>query len=167
MSQGGDALGDRQDPIQPQGIDGQAAQRGQDLRAVVLSVAVGVFPQRHISYPVPSVLDRPALPYGPEQGLGASAQTRDVVTGFVLWLALADAMSAHGDDRCAARPLLHHPLRYRHRPQVPGDVTASLDFPLAGAPGDPAAVGEPIANQPKSFAAPMPDGTSRRYARRS
>lgn len=117
-----------------------------------------VFPQRHISYPVQTVLIRLALPDGPEQGLGTSEQTRDVVTGFVLWLALADAMTAHGDDRCAARPLLHHPLRCRHRPQDAGDVTASLDFPLAGAPGDPAAVGEPIANQPKPFAAPMFDG---------
>ena len=158
MSQDSDALGDRPNPIEPQGIDGQAAQGGQDLNAVVFPVAMGVFLQRHISYPVPTVLDRPALPDGPEQGLGASAQTRDVVTSFVLWLALADAITAHGDDRCAARPLLHHPLRCRHRPQLPGNVTASLDFPLAGAPGDPAAVGEPIANQAKPFAASMFDG---------
>ena len=43
MSQAGDALGDRPDPIEPQGIDGQAAQCGQDLNAVVLPVEVGVF----------------------------------------------------------------------------------------------------------------------------
>jgi hypothetical protein len=38
MSQGSDALGDRPNPIEPQGIDGQAAQRGQDLNAVVFPV---------------------------------------------------------------------------------------------------------------------------------
>jgi len=158
MSQGGDALGNRPDPFEPQGIDGQAAQRGQDLDAVDLPVAVGVFPQRHVTHPVPAVLDRPALPDGSEQGLGTSAQTRDVVTGLVLWLALAGAMAAHGDDRCAARPLLHHPLRCRHSPQAPGDVTAPFDFPLAGAPGDPAAVGESITDQPKPLAAAVFNG---------
>lgn len=61
VSQGGDALGDRPDSIEPECIDGHAPQRGQDLDAVVLPVAVGVFPQRHIAHPVPAVLDRPAL----------------------------------------------------------------------------------------------------------
>jgi hypothetical protein len=158
VSKSGDALCDRPDPIKPQGIDRQAAQRGQDLNAVVFSVAVGVFSQRYIPHPMPAVLDRPALPDGFEHGLGASAQTRDVVTGLVLRLALAGAMAAHGDDRRAARPLLHHPLRSRHRPQAPGDVTAPLDFPFAGAPGDPAAVGEPVSDQAKSLAAAVFDG---------
>ena len=45
MSEGGDAFGDRPDPIEPQGIDRHAAQRGQDLSAVELPVALGVFPQ--------------------------------------------------------------------------------------------------------------------------
>ena len=67
-------------------------------------------------------------------------------------------MATHGDDRRTARPLLHHPVRRRHRPQLPSDVTTSLDFPVAGAPGDPAAVGEPIADQLEPFAAPVFDG---------
>ena len=158
MSQGGDALGDRPDPIEPQGIDGQAAQRGQDLDAVFLPVAVGVFFQRHIPHPVPAVLDAPALPDGFEQSLGAGAQTRDVVTGLVLRLALADPMATHGDDRRAAGPLLYHPVRRWHRPQLPGDVAAPFDFPLAGAPGDSAAVGEPVSDQAKSLAAAVFDG---------
>jgi len=70
VSAGGDAIGDRPDSIQPQGTDGQASQRGQDLGAVVFAAAVGAFPQRHISHPVPAVLDRPALPDGSEQNLG-------------------------------------------------------------------------------------------------
>ena len=57
VSQGGDPLSDRPDAIEPQGIDGQAAEGGQDLDAVVLPVAVSVFPQRHIPHPVPAVLD--------------------------------------------------------------------------------------------------------------
>ena len=158
MSQGGDALGDRPDSIEPECIDGHAPQHGQDLDAVVLPIAVGVFSQRHIPHPVPAVLDRPALPDGSEQGLGTCAQTRDVVTGLVLRFAITDAMAAHGDDRGAARPLLRHPLRCRHRPQLPGDVTASLDFPVDGAPGGPGAIGEPIADQLKPFAAPVIDG---------
>jgi hypothetical protein len=116
VSKSSDALCDRPDPIKPQGIDRQAAQRGQDLNAVLLPIPAGVFPQRHIPHPVPAVLDRPALPNGSEQGLCSSAQTRDVVTSLVLRLALAGVMAAHSDDRRAARPLLYHPLRCRHRP---------------------------------------------------
>ena len=111
VSQGCDALSDRPDPIQPQGIERHAAQRGQHLTAVVLPVAVGVLPQRHIPHPVLAVLDRPALPDRFELGLCASAQTRDVVTGLVLRLALARPVAAHRIDRGAARPLLHHPVR--------------------------------------------------------
>ena len=133
MSQGGDALCDRQDPIEPQGIDRQAAEGGQDLFAVVLPVAVAVFRQRHVAHPVPAVLNRPTVSDVPQQGLGSGPQTRDVITGLIRRLALADAVAAHGDDRGAARPLLHHPLRCRHRPQGPGDVTAPFHFPSAGA----------------------------------
>jgi hypothetical protein len=43
-----------------------------------------------------------------QQGLGAGAQTRDTVTDLVMRVAIANAMAAHGDDRGAARPLLHH-----------------------------------------------------------
>ena len=80
----------------------------------------------------------------PQQGLGSGPQTRDAVTGFIGRLAIADAVAAHGDDRGTARPLLHHPLRRRHGPQGPGDVTAAFHLPFAGAPGDPPAVGEPV-----------------------
>ncbi len=54
------ALGDRPDPIEQKGIDGQAAESGQDLDTVVLPVAVCVFSQRHVPHPVPAVFDRPA-----------------------------------------------------------------------------------------------------------
>lgn len=105
-----------------------------------------------------AVLNRPALPYHFDQSLGAGAQTREVVTGLVLRLALADPKAMLANNSLAARPLLHHPLWCRHRPQVPGDVAASFDLPLAGVPGNPAAVGESIANQPKPLAAVVLDG---------
>jgi hypothetical protein len=108
------------DPIEPQSIDSQAAGSGQDLPVVVLMVPVGVFPQRHIPHPVPDVLDRPALPDGSVQGLGTGPQTRDVVSGLVLRLAIADSMAAHGDDLGAARPLFGNPIGCRHRPQLRG-----------------------------------------------
>ena len=47
-----------------------------DLDAVVLTVAVGVFPQRHIPQPMPAVLDRPARQDCLKHGLGASAPSR-------------------------------------------------------------------------------------------
>ena len=103
------------------GIDRHAAQRGQDLDAVVLAVAVGVFPQRHIPHPVPAVFDRPARADGSEQGLGTSSQTRDVVTGLLRRPALADSIAAQGNDRRSSRALLHHPLWCWHGPQVPGE----------------------------------------------
>lgn len=49
MNQGGDAHGDRSDSFQPQGIDSQAAQYGQDLNGVVLQIPVRVYPERHIA----------------------------------------------------------------------------------------------------------------------
>ena len=57
VSEGGDALNDRPDFIQPHGIDEQAAQHGQDLDVIILAVAVGVLPQWHIAHQVPAVLD--------------------------------------------------------------------------------------------------------------
>lgn len=67
-------------------------------------------------------------------------------------------MAGHSDDRRAARPLLHHPLRRQHGPQVAGDVAAPFDLPRAGAPGDTAAVGEAVSDQAKSPAAAVFDG---------
>jgi hypothetical protein len=71
MSQSGDAFGDGSDPLQPQGIDRQASQRRQDLDAVGLPVAVGVFTQRHVTDQVPAVFNRPAVPYVAQQRAGA------------------------------------------------------------------------------------------------
>ena len=76
MSQRCDALSDRPEPIEPQGIYRQTPQRGQDLKAVEVPVAVSVFSKRHVSHPVPAVLDRPALTDGSEQGLGSRPQIR-------------------------------------------------------------------------------------------
>ena len=158
MSQRCDALSDRPEPIKPQGINRQTPQSGQDLNAVELPVAVSVFSQRHVSHPVPAVLDRPALTDGSEQGLGSRPQTRDLVAGLVLWIVLTDAMAAHGDDRRAARPLLHHPLRRRHRPEALGDVSAPFHLLVTGLPGCTTTAGEPITDQLKPFAAPVFDG---------
>jgi len=57
MSQGCDAHGDRPDPLKPQVIDRQTPQRGQDLSAVDLPVAVGVLSHWYIPDLVPAVLD--------------------------------------------------------------------------------------------------------------
>ena len=158
MSQSGDAFGDGSDPFQPRGIDRQASQCRQNLDAVGVPVAVGVFPQRHVADPVPAVLDRPAVSHVLRQRPGAGPQTRDVVAGLIGWLPFSDAMAAHGDDRGAARPVLHHPLRRRHRAQRPGDVTASAHLPSTGAPQDPAAVGEPVSDELKTHTATVFDG---------
>lgn len=77
--------------------------------AVVLLAAVSVFPQRHITHPVLAVLDRSALAYKLHQLLGASPQAGDVVCGLVSFITIAAAVTAHGDDRGTARPLLHQP----------------------------------------------------------
>ena len=158
MSQGGDPLGDRPDAIEPQGIDRQAPERGQDLDVVVLSVAVVVFPQWHVPHPLPAVLDRPPVSDLTQQSLGTGAQTRDGVTGLIGRLAIAHAMAAHGDDRGATWPLLHHPLWSRHRSQGPGDVTTPFHLSSAGAPGGSPAVGQSVSDQPKPPAATMFDG---------
>jgi hypothetical protein len=77
---------------------------------------------------------------------------------YVNGLALSCSLAGHSDDRRAARPLLHHPLRRRHGPQVPGDVATAFDFSLAGAPVDPVAVGESVTDQTKSPAEAVFDG---------
>ena len=134
VSQGGDALGDRPEPIESQTIDRQVAVRGQDLETVELPVAVGVFAQWHIAHAMPAVFDRPEVSDVPQQGLGSGPRTCDVVTGLVLWLAITDAIAADRDNLGAARALLNHSLPCWHCPQGPGDVTAPIDFPSAGAP---------------------------------
>ena len=99
---------------------------------------------------MPAVFDRPAVPEGSEQGLGSSAQALDLLADLLLLYSLTGAIAADGDDRRLARSLLHHPLRCWNGRQGPDDVTAPFAFPLAGAPRDPPAVGEPIADQSKT-----------------
>lgn len=50
------ALCHRPDSIEMESIDGEAAMISQDLEAVVLVVAVSIFPQR-FPYPLPAVTD--------------------------------------------------------------------------------------------------------------
>ena len=66
-------------------------------------------------------------------------------------------MAALGDDRCADRPLLHHPFRYWHGPHFPYDVTPLVHLQFAGRQGNPSAVGETITDQFKLYAAPVFD----------
>ena len=77
-----------------------------------------------------------------------------------MWLVHAVAMASHKDDRHAAQPLLHHPLRRRHRPEAPRDVSASFDLPMTCLPGYSMTVGEQISDKLKPFAAPVFDGDS-------
>lgn len=158
MSQRRDPRSDRPDSIDPQDIDGHLAQRGQDLDAIVLAVAVGVFPPWHNPHPVPAVLDEPALPNGSEQGLGSMAQTRDAITGLILWPALADAMAVQVmivalPGHC---PTIDSGAGVTRRFLVMSRPRVHLSF--AGEPGDSAAAGQPIANQAKPFGAAVCDG---------
>jgi len=162
MGQGRQALGDRPEAIETQSIHGQAAERGHDLNAVALAVAVGVFPELGVAGPVPGVFDRPAVADMPQQRRSCSAQTRvaprgalskDVVTDLVDGLALADALAAHRQDRGAAGPVLRHPLRCRHAAHGPGEITAAFAFSLAGLKRRLPAVGQPITDHLKPPAA--------------
>ena len=102
---------------------------------------------------MPGVLNGPAIANVPEHGLGAGSQTRDVETGFIHRLAATDAGGAHRDDRGAAWPGVHHPLRSRHGPQAPGGVAAMANLAGHGLEGHPAAVGAAITDQLKTFSA--------------
>jgi len=82
----GQALSDRPKAIEPQGVHGQSAERGHDLHAVGLAVAVRVLPALGVAGPVSGVLDRPAVP------------------------------KVFHQDRGAARPIFHHPLWGGHAP---------------------------------------------------
>lgn len=92
MGESGQSLDDRPEAVEPQGIHGQAAERGHDPRAVALAVAMSVLAQLGVSGPVPGVFDRPAVADVLQQGLGCGAQTRvaprgalskDVVTNLI------------------------------------------------------------------------------------
>ncbi len=79
VRQGGDALGHRPDPVQPQAVDRHVAQHRQDLNAVGFPVAVGVFPQRDIADPVPGVFNAPAVPHQSYQCFSTGPQAGDVI----------------------------------------------------------------------------------------
>lgn len=140
LSEGGQVIGDRPEPINSQRIYGQAPKRGHDLNAVDLALAVSVL-ELGIAGPVPGVLDRPTVTHVTQQILRASAQTRvapigalskDVVTTLVGWLAIAAAFATQGDHRVAARSDLHYPFRCWHAPDRPSDVTVVLALAFAG-----------------------------------
>lgn len=157
MGQSGQSLGDRPEAIEPQGVHGQAAERGQDPHTIELAVAVIVLAELGVAGPVPGVFDRPPVADMLQQRLGCGAQTRHVVMSLIDGLALADPLAAHSQDRGAAGPVLHHPLRCRHPPQRPGEVTGAFAFTLAGFKRRLPAVGQPITDQLKPPAATVFD----------
>jgi len=57
MGQGGQPLSNGPVAIEPQGIHGQAAERGHDPHAVAFAVAMRVLPELGVAGPVPGVLD--------------------------------------------------------------------------------------------------------------
>ena len=93
VGQGDQPIGDRPEPIEAQHVHGQASERGHDLNAVDLAVAVCVFLELRVAGPVPGVLNRPAVGRVLQQLLGAGAQTGDVVAGFIHGLAVASSLS--------------------------------------------------------------------------
>ena len=132
MGQDGQALGDRPEPIEAQRIHGQAAERGHDLNAVDLAVAVRVFLELRVAGPVPGVLNRPAVAHVLQHRHGAGAEAGDVVTGFVDGLAVATALAADREHHGATVPVLRHPLWSWQAPQRPGEVPAAFVLVLAG-----------------------------------
>ena len=103
MGQSGKSIGDRPEAVEPQGIHGQAAERGHDPHAVALSEAMSVLSQLGVSGPVPGVLNRPAVADVLQQCPGCGPETRDVVTGLIDGLALAPPRL---QERC--RPYFDH-----------------------------------------------------------
>ena len=91
----------------------QAAERGQDPHAIGLPIAMRIFLELGVAGPVPGVFDRSAVANVLQQSLRRGPETRDVVTGLIDGLALADALAAHRQDRGAARPGLSDPLQRR------------------------------------------------------
>ena len=155
MGQGGQPLGDRPEPIEAQRIHGEAPECGHDLNAVDLAVEVRVFLELGIAGPVPAVLNAPAVAHVLQQRLGAGAQTADVVTGFIHGLAVAGALAAAREHHGTAGLVLGHPLRSRHAPQRPGEVTAAFALVLAGLQRRVPAVGQSISDHLKPLAASM------------
>jgi len=131
MGQSGQPLGDRPEAVEPQGVHGQTAQRGQDANAIGLAVAVRVLAELGVTGPVPGVLDGPAVSHVLQQCFRCGPETRDVVMGLIDRLAVAPAFAAHRQDRGAAGPVLGDPLRRRHAAQRPGEITATLALAVA------------------------------------
>ena len=93
MSQGGRPLDNRPEAIESQGVHGQSAERGHDLDAVCLALAVRVFPQLGVAGPMPGVFDAPAITHVLQQSLGSSTKTQDLATGLDDGLALSDPLA--------------------------------------------------------------------------
>ena len=106
---------------------------------------------------MPGIFDRPPVANVLQQGLGCSPETRDVVTALIDRRAVSDALAAHRQDRGAARPVLSDPLRCRHAAQGPAQVTAAFAFAMAALEQCLCAIGEPIADYAKPFAATVFD----------
>jgi len=109
MGQSDHSFGDRPEAVGPQCVHCQAAQRGQDVNAIGLTVAVRVFPELSDTAPVPGIFDGPPVAYVLQQWLCRGPETRDLMMGFVDELALADTLAARSQDLGAARPVLHPP----------------------------------------------------------
>ncbi len=77
--------------------------------------------------------------------------------GLIDRLAVSDAIAAHRQDRGAARPVLSDPLRCRHAPQGPAQVTAPPALAMAPLEQCLCAIGEPITDDPKAFSAAVFD----------
>ena len=77
--------------------------------------------------------------------------------GLIDGLAVPGALAAHRQDRGAARPVLSDPLRCRHAAQRPAQVTAAFAFAMAPLEQCLCAIGEPITDDPKAFAATVFD----------
>lgn len=60
MGQGSQALGDRPKTVEPQGIDRQATERGQDPNAIALVIGMGVLLNLRVAGP-PAALHPPAF----------------------------------------------------------------------------------------------------------
>ena len=78
--------------------------------------------------------------------------------GLIDRLAVTSAFAAHRQDRGAAGPVLRYPLRCRHPPQGPGEVTATLALAVAALEQRLAAVGQPITDNLKPLATTVFDG---------
>ena len=140
-------------------LHGQAAECGQDLNAVDLAVAVGVFLELGVAGPVPGILDGPPIPHVLQECFRCGPETRDVVTGLIDRLAIAPAFAAHRQDCGAAGPVLHRPpLWGGHAAQRPGEVVATLALAVAALEQRLAAVGQPITDDTKASAAAVFDG---------